>query len=216
MFSKRKGGSGKKGGGKRTLVQNGRLASKESINEVSVGRHTAKKVTNGGGKKGRRRPQTENSNSDTSGRSNTKPKRRRRKSWFASFKDKKDKIQKPEVGFKRRPKRNKSRKGANSKRGGSSGRKNVISSESSGSYSVLPMSGPQPGHLHSSNPPDSEQTSPLEFDHLPWANLEVPMDLSFVQLEINHSGVDFDLQARKSHQRWLANLEKVRVGSVQG
>jgi len=218
MFSKRKGGSGKKGGGRRTRIQSGRPTSKVTI-EVNVGGRTAKKVAHEGGKKGKRQSQMEHSNSDTSGRSNTKPKRSRKR-WFAGVKKKKDKLQTPDLGFKRRTQGNKSRKGRNFKRGGSSGRKNVVSSESSGSNSVLPMSsissGSLPGYLHSSKLLGCGQTSPVEFDHLPWANLEVPMDLSFVRLEINHCGVDFDLQARKNHRRWLANLEKVRVGSVQG
>jgi len=52
--------------------------------------------------------------------------------------------------------------------------------------------------------------SPMEYANLPWANLDLPMDLSLFELEINEDGVDFDLEARENHKRWLANLQRAR------
>jgi len=216
MFSKRKGGSGKRGGGRRTRVQNGRRTTKEVKNEGNNGGRPAKKTVNDGGKKGRNPQHVENSSSDTSGRSNAKPQKRRRKKWFVSLKEKKDKVKTPEVVFKRKAHRNKSRRGVNPKRGVSYGRKNLANSDSSGSYSNLPSTGALTGYNQSSKPTDVRRITRVENDQLPWANLDMPMDLSFIRLEVDQCGVDFDLQARKNHQRWLANLEKVRVGSVQG
>jgi len=73
------------------------------------------------------------------------------------------------------------------------------------SSSSLPVTvnsgGSQP---NSSNP----STSPMDYDKLPWVNLNVPMDLSLVELEIHDEGFDFDLQCRNNHKRWLANLER--------
>lgn len=219
MVSKRKGGSGKNGGGRRRRVVNERRTSKESTTEGSngYGGRTERKTANGGGKAGRRCSHTDNSKGEPSGRSDTKQQRRRRKKWTGGNKDKKKKAQMSNVGLNRMVQRKKNLKRGNPKRGVPSQRNHVLSSESSGSYSNIPMSniscGSQPGCSNSSNLPDCDHASPAELDHLPWANLHVPMDLSLVQLEINNHGVDFDLQARKNHLRWLANLEKVRRGS---
>jgi len=51
----------------------------------------------------------------------------------------------------------------------------------------------------------SSQSEKIDF---PWGNLDMPMDLSWIEFEINDNhGVDFELLAIKNHQRWLANLE---------
>jgi len=222
MVSKRKGGSGKNGGGRRRHAVGDRRTSKEATAEGSngYGGRTTRKTGNGGGKAGRRCSNTENSKGEPSGRPCIKQQRRRRKRWTGTNKDKKKKTQMSNVGLNRRVQRKKNLKRGNPKRGVSSQRNHVLSSESSGSYSNVPMSsiscGSQPGCSNLSNLPDRDNVSPVEFDHLPWANLNVPMDLSLFQLEINNHGVDFDLQARKNHLRWLANLEKVRRGLSNG
>jgi len=217
MFPKRKGGSGKRGGGRRRLL-NGRRTSKEAANEVNKGydRHTGRNTSHCGYKSGKKSTHIiDNSNGVTNGRSGTKQQKRRRKRWTGGGNGKKEKVQTPNIELNRRAQRTKGRKGGNPKRGGK--KKNVVSSESGGSYSTLPMSSiSQLGYSHSSSLADYGQASQVKFDHLPWANLDVPMDLSQIRLEINRCGMDFDLQARKNHQRWLTNLEKVQAGSAHG
>jgi len=47
--------------------------------------------------------------------------------------------------------------------------------------------------------------------NLPWGNLDSPMDLSYIELEVHDiHAVDFEFLAQKNHERWLANLEKVQ------
>jgi len=87
---------------------------------------------------------------------------------------------------------------------------------SSGSASSVPLSSNSSGS-HQSSPQSSNgfsHVSSMEVENLPWANLEVPMDLSLVNLEITGDGVDYEMQARENHLRWLANLEKAREKEV--
>jgi len=54
-------------------------------------------------------------------------------------------------------------------------------------------------------------SSLLDCFDFPWGNLDMPMDLSQIELEVNDNhGVDFELLAQKNHERWLLNLEKAR------
>jgi len=95
-------------------------------------------------------------------------------------------------------------------------KKNVMCLDSSGSASSLPLSSNSSGS-HQTSPQSSNgfsHVSSTEDEKLPWANLEVPMDLSLVNLEISGHGVDFEMQAQESHLRWLANLEKAREKDV--
>jgi len=81
----------------------------------------------------------------------------------------------------------------------------------SGYVSFLPLStnscGSQPS---SSNFVDGSNVSPMEYTNLPLANVYLPKDLSLFELEINENGVDFDLEARENHKRWLTNLQRAR------
>jgi len=44
----------------------------------------------------------------------------------------------------------------------------------------------------------------------PYANLNVPMDLSQLEIMVINEGMDFDRTARRNHKHWLENVEKVR------
>jgi len=139
----------------------------------------------------------DSSTSDTSGRYRN---RRRKKQVKAT--ESHEENQKPDMNVQGRRKQ-RSRK-RNHKRKASPASETVMSLESSSSHMPVLV------NSHGSTPisSNSSHVSPMEYDNLPWANLDVPMDLSLVELEINDQGVDFDLQAQKNHMRWLANLEK--------
>jgi len=100
----------------------------------------------------------------------------------------------------RRKPRNKKR---NRKRKSSPASETVMSLQSSSSSvsATVNSGGSQPNSSNTS-------TSPMDYDKLPWVNLNVPMDLSRVELEIHDKGFDFDLQGQNNHNRWLANLER--------
>jgi len=90
--------------------------------------------------------------------------------------------------------------------------KDVMYLKISESVSTPPMSNKAMGKIPSSSPlfNDVSQVSTMEYENLPWANLAEPMDLRFIDLEVKGCGVDFDLQARENHLRWLANVAKAR------
>jgi len=215
VFSKRKGRSSR-GGGRKKRGEGGSSISKEAT--TTLGNSKSK----GGGRRSRKKRGGEtavqrcsSSKSESSGRSGIrqqgkKKRRRRRKTKRnqeevqAPTKVSEPKAQNKKGRRKRKPKKQRAKPT----------RENVICSESSGSVSLLPLSsnscGSQPGYSHSSNLVNCGLASPMLCDNLPWANLDVPMDLSLVHLQILGHGVDFDLQARKNHQRWLDNLKKAR------
>jgi len=214
VYSKPKGSSAK-GGKKKRRGDDGSRTSKEVAS--TVGKNATKEV-------GRRRPRKNvaggqkdrkcsSSKSDTSGRAGTKSQRRRRRRRRRNRENQeKVEVQTEVSGSKGR--RKKGRRKRKPKPEAQVEKENVVCSESSGSVSHLPLSsnscGSQPGCSNSSSFVDCSNALPMEVDNLPWANLDVPMDLSHVHLQINGDGVDFDLQAQKNHQRWLSNLEKAR------
>jgi len=212
--SKRKGAS-VKGGRRKKRGEDGSRTSKKAASTVcknatkeGVGRRPRK--NRGGGQQDRKRS---SSNSDTNGRAMTKNQRRRRRRRRRNQENQeKVQVQAEVSGSKGR--RKKGRRKRKPKREAQAEKENVLCSESSGSVSHLALSsiscGSQPGCSHSSSFVECSLALPMEVDNLPWANLKVPMDLSHVHLEINGHGVDFDLQARKNHERWLSNVEKAR------
>lgn len=212
--SKRKGGSGR--GGKRKIHgEDGSRTSKDAVS--TVGKNATKKV---GGRRprknvagGQQDRKCSPSKSDTSVRAGTKSQRRRRRRRRRNRENqKKDEVQTEVSGSK--VKKKKGRRKRRPKSEAQVEKENVVCSESSGSVSHLPLSsnscGSQPGCSNSSSFVDCSNALPMEVENLPWANLDVPMDLSHLHLQINGHGVDFDLQAQKNHQRWLSNLEKAR------
>lgn len=57
----------------------------------------------------------------------------------------------------------------------------------------------------------NSSVSTTEYFNIPWGNLDLPMDLSHIEFEVkDKNAVDFELLARKNHERWLANLQKAR------
>jgi len=210
-YSKRKGASAR-GGERKRRGEDGSRTSKKAASTVGkkatkegVGRRPRKNV--GDGQQDRKRS---SSNSDTSGRATTKNQRRRRRRRRRP-RENQEKVQvQAEVSGSKGRRKNGRRK-RKPKRETQAEKENVVCSESSGSVSRLTLSsnscGSQPGE---SSFVECSNVLPMEVDNLPWANLNVPMDLSHVYLQINGHGVDFDLQARKNHERWLSNLEKVR------
>jgi len=120
--------------------------------------------------------------------------------------------QKPDNEVNHQTQRKQRRRRRNRKRKVSPVNLNIMSLESSSSVSHVPSPlvnsiGNQKAYPNSSN---SSNVSPMEYDNLPWANLNVPMDLTFFEFAVTDQGVDFDRQARENHLRWLANLEKER------
>jgi len=146
------------------------------------------------------------STSNTSDLSRTRPRRKRRRRR-RRVKKSHEEIQSPTNELKFQVKRKRGRRRRKRKRKVHA-KENVMRLESSGSVSIPLQSsnGSQPSSSHSSN--DSSPVSSMEYENLPYANLEVPMDLSHIHFEVKDHGVDFDLQARENHLRWLANLEK--------
>jgi len=182
------------GSGNRALKEVGKNASNDS-GEGNDQRSTERSSPRGG------------STSNTSDLSRTRPRRKRRRRR-RRVKKSQEEIQshtgvlKFQVRRKRGRRRRKRKRKVHAK-------DNVMCLESSGSVSIPPMSS---NGSHSSN--DFSHVSPMEYENLPWANLEVPMDLSHVNIEVKDHGVDFDLQARENHLRWLANLEKANEKST--
>jgi len=149
----------------------------------------------------------ERSNSNTSDISRTRSRRKRRRR--RRRKKSPEEIQSPtdELKFQVRPKRGRRRRKRKRK---VNLKENVMCMESSGSVSTPPLFTNSFGSpLQLSN--EFRQVSPMDYENLPWANLEVSMDLTLVNLEVSGDGVDFDLLARENHSRWLANLEKARA-----
>lgn len=160
------------------------------------------------------------SNSDNGSKSGIRTRRRRRRRMRARQKQEEYGEPRKNIGQrKRKPKMHI----LNTK-------ETVGCSESSTSGSLLPSPSAAYGLRHSSNFTDSNHTSqiykynPRSRKHtlcsngstigclkLPWANLNLPMDLSHIVLEVkNNDGIDFDLLAKENHQRWRANLLKVQ------
>jgi len=217
VFSKRKGRS-KKGGGERKKRGEGGSPRTSKGTTTTLGNSTSKE---GGGRRSRKNrgggqavQRCSSGKSESSGRSGTRQQRKNRRRRRRK-KQNQEEVQAPtEVSEPKGRNKKGRRKRKPKKRKTKAVRENVICSESSESVSLLPLSsnsgGSQPGYSHSSNFADCGPASPMQCDNLPWANLDVPMDLSLVHLQILGHGVDFDLQARKNHQRWLANLKKAR------
>jgi len=153
------------------------------------------------------------SNSNTSNISRVRPRRKRRRRR-RRVKKSLEEVQSPtdELKFQVRPKRGRRRRKRKRK---VQIKENVLCLGSSGASTPALSSnsvGSHPSFSQSCN--DFSQGSPMEYENLPYANLEVPMDLSLVDLEVNGDGVDFDLQAQENHLRWLANVEKARENDV--
>jgi len=209
VHSKRKGGAAS-GGKSKKRVEDGSRISKEAA--LIVGKNATKEVV---GRKPRKKQDRKcsSSKSDTSGRAGSKSQRRRRRRRRRK-REKQEKVQVQAEVSGSKGRRKKGRRKRKPKREAQVEKENIVCSESSGSISHLPLSsnscGSQPGCSNSTSFVDCSNASPMEVDNLPWANLDVPMDLRHLQLQINGHGVDFDLQARKNHQRWLSNLEKAR------
>merc|ERR1719320_1452830 len=194
---------------RRRRARGGNNMPKEStivINNISKeGERTSRKSAGGGGgQTGIRRSSRERSNRDTSGKTYGRPQRRRRRKNRQNQEENKPLKNGMKVLGRRKPDPKKRK----SKRGKPDTRDKM---DISGCVSPLPLStnssGSQPG---SSNFVDGSNVSPMEYANLPWANLDLPMDLSLCELEINENGVDFDLEARENHKRWLANLQRAR------
>jgi len=212
MDSKRKGGSGR-AVERKSHGLHGSCTSKETAS--TVGKNAAKEGVGhrrrknaAGSQQGKK---CSSSNNDISGRAGTKNQRRRRRRKRRN-RENQEKVQVQAEVSGSKGRRKKGRRKRKHKCEAQPERGNVVCSESSGSISHLPLSsnscGSQPDCSHSSSFVDCNHASPMEVDNLPWANLDEPMDLSHVRLQIKGHGVDFDLQARKNHQRWLSNLKK--------
>lgn len=212
--SKRKGGSGR-GGERKRRGEDGSCKSKEAASTVSknatkegVGRRRRKNAAGSQQDK-----KSSSSNSDISGKAGTKNQRKRRRRRRRNRENQeKVQVQAEVSGSKGRKKKGRRKRKPKCEAQAQTERENVVCSESSGSVSHLPLSsnssGSQPDCSNSSSFVDCNHALPMEVDNLPWANLDEPMDLSHVRLQIKGHGVDFDLQARENHQRWLSNLEK--------
>merc|ERR1719320_174470 len=171
------------------------------------GRISRKSAGGGGDQTGIRRSSRERSNRDTSGKTYGRAQRRRLRRRRKSKQNQEE--NKPlNNGMKVWARRKPDPKKRKPKRGKPDTRNNM---DSSGSVSPLPLStnssGSQPG---SSNFVDGSNVSPMEYANLRLANLDLPMDLSLFELEINEDGVDFDLEARENHKRCLANHQRTR------
>lgn len=209
-FPKRKGFSARNVE-RRDCVGNGNSALKEVDKNAS----NDGGETNGGQAGTERSSPRESSTSNTSDLSRTRPRRKRRRRR-RRVKKSQEEIQSPtdELKFQVRRKRGRRRRKRKQK---VHAKENVMCLENSGSSSIPPLSSNSfssvPSSSHSFN--DHSHVSSMEYEHLPWANLKVPMDLSHVIIEVNDHGVDFDLQAQENHLRWLANLEKEKDTSLE-
>lgn len=173
------------------------------------------KKRNGGGEGGRK---SSSSNSDNGSKSGIRTRRRRRRRMKArQMQEGYAEVRKSKGHWRRKPRKSVS-----------TTKESVGCSESSWSGSHLPMSSTTP---HSSNVTDTKHVptkvhyssnlfrdayfshvSKIDCFKLPWANLDVPMDLSHIKLEVkNRDGIDFELLAEKNHQRWCANLMKAQA-----
>jgi len=222
MFSKRKGRSGRGFNKKRGCKVRNVEVSAARDNQTSKEGSGSK----GGGGRSRKKAghveverKNSSSNSDNASKSGIRTRRRRRRRMRAR--------QNQEHGESRKTKGRRKRK---TKQNVKTTKETVGCSESSWSGSHLPMSISACGLSHSSNFTDSNgiswrdrsyvsSSNQSHYSHgsrmdcfdLPWANLDVPMDLSQVDLEVKNSGgVDFELLAQKNHQRWCANLVKAQ------
>jgi len=147
------------------------------------------------------------SNSNTSDELRNKPRRRRRRRRRRVNKSRSEnQVPTDESKFQVRR-----------KRGGRRNRKRKVNAKENATCQVISGSASNPllstnslGPIQSFSQPsnDVSQVSQMEYQNLPWANLELPMDLSRFKIEIVGDGVDFDQQARENHLRWLANLSK--------
>jgi len=219
MSSKRKGRSGR--AFNRMRGNNGTNAQATTLdkhackkgNEAASGWRTGQVSAEGCRK-------SSSSNSDNGSKSGIRTRRRRRRRMRARQKQE-------EYGDPRKTKGQRKRK---PKMHILNTKETVGCSESSTSGSQLPSPSSAYGHPHSSNFTDSNNTSqiynfnPCSRKHplcrngstvgclkLPWANLNLPMDLSLIVLEVkNNDGIDFDLLAKENHKRWNKNLLKVQ------
>jgi len=205
MFSKRKGRSewgfnrklGYKGANVEASVAGDNRASKEGSG-TKGGRWRKKAGHVQGGRR------SSSSNSDNGRKSSIRTRRRRRRRMRA---------RQNQEGH-REPRKTKGHRKSKPKHNVKTTKETVWCSESSwsGSHSYNDRL-----NVSSSNQSYYSNASRMEYFELPWANLDMPMDLSQVELEVkNSSGVDFELLAQKNHQRWCANLVKAKewVGIV--
>jgi len=209
--------------GRRNCVRNGKNVLKEVGNCIRNGKYTLKearlKTSNDSGdrKVGQANvesssPRASSKNISTDSRSRPRRKRRRRRRRVRKSQDEIGSLT-HELKFQVQRKRGRRKRERKRK---VHGKENVMCLDSSGSGSSLPLSSNSSGS-HQSSPQSSNgfsHISSMEIESLPWANLEVPMDLSLVNLEVSGHGVDFEMQARENHLRWLANLEKAREKDV--
>lgn len=154
----------------------------------------------------------ENTKSNTSDISRPRPRRKRRRRRRRVRKSQEE-IQSPAHELKFQVRRKRGRRKRKRKRKVHI-KENVMFLESSGSASTQPLLSNSSPQSFSQSSNDLSHVSSMECENLPWANLEVPMDLSLVNLEVNGHGVDFEMQAQENHLRWLANLEKVREKAI--
>lgn len=219
MSSKRKGRSGR--GFTKRRGSNGTNAQATTLDK-----HASKKGNEGasgwrtGQVSGDVCRKSSSSNSDNGSKSGIRTRRRRRRRMRARQKQE-------EYG---EPRKNKGQRKRKPKMHILNTKDTVGCSESSWSGSQLPSSSTAYGLQHSSNFPDSNHNSQIynfnqcsqkhalcsngstiECLKLPWANLNLPMDLSLLVLDVkNNDGIDFDLLAKENHLRWRANLLKVQ------
>jgi len=202
MFSKRKERSG--WSFERRKSQTGSKASKEvtylSSNASKGEDHGARKSVGPGGRHATRR--NSSSNSETSDKSRIRTRRRKRRRMRAR------ENQEANGGFKKKGHRKSKPKRKVTARGIAG----CSESSWSGSH-PLPTSNTS-GLSNLSQPTDCwSHDFPDEYFKLPYGNLNLPMDLSHIEFEVNDKhAVDFELLAQKNHERWLANLKKERGG----
>jgi len=180
---------------------------KNNPKNINVGKDASNEKNTSGGKDVSKGGFTKSGQKGTGCRSRT---RRRKKQIDATQTH--EESQKPDNDVNHQTRRKQRRRRRNRKRKVSPVNSNIMSLESSSSVSHAPSPhvkslGNQKVYPNSSN---SSNVSPMEYDNLPWANLNVPMSLTFFEFEVTDQGVDFDRQARENHLRWLANLEKER------
>jgi len=204
-FERRRPRTGSKASKEVTNLNSNAKVSKEVTNSncnASKGEeHRSRKSYAGGGRHPGRR--SSSSNSETNDKSRIRTRRRKRRRMRAR------ENQEANDGFKSQKKQG-HRKSKPKRKGTTRVIAGCSESSWSGSY-------PQPSSNtcalqnlsqvidHNSN------ASSTEYFNLPWGNLDLPMDLSHIEFEVNDKhAVDFELLAQKNHERWLANLEKVR------
>jgi len=215
MLPKRKGRSGRMLNKKRCCVGANSVAKTVDQNTSKEGGSRKKESGGGGGEVGRK---SSSSNSDNMSKSGSRTRRRRRRRMKA-------RAMRERYAEHRKTSRHWGR--ITSKRTLTTKKAVGCSESSSGSH--LPICTTR-GHSHSSNFTETKHVSHKGHSNLsssvdayfnlgsrincfklPWANLNVPMDLSQIELEVrNNDRVDFELLAEKNHQRWCANVMRAQ------